>query len=93
MKRGWCCCEEVTSEHVVICCEDLTTVYNGQAERGLDTGKRRPSLHTLAPPQRGESNASSVEIPTMALPKDSAVASLPAVMLSSTSYWASPDAD
>ena len=31
--------------------------------------------HTLTPPQRGESNA-GVEIPMMALPNDSAIASL-----------------
>ena len=48
--------------------------------------------HTLTPPQRGESNA-GVEIPMMALPNDSAIASLPAVMPSSTLYRASPDAD
>ena len=38
-----------------------------------------PSVyHTLAATQRGESNAGPVEIPMMALPKDSAIASLPA---------------
>ena len=53
-----------------------------------------PSVpHTLVASHQRESNAGSVEIPMMAQPIDSAVASLPAVMLSSTSYRASPDAD
>ena len=46
----------------------------------------------LTAPQRGESNA-GFEIPMMVLPNDSAIASLPAAIPSSTLYRASPDAD
>ena len=53
-----------------------------------------PSVrHTLVASQRGEINAGPVVIPMMAQPIDSAMASLPAVIPSSTSYRASPDAD
>ena len=62
--------------------------HGARWHEGQDT-RRAGYTHT-----RGESNA-GVEIPMMALPNDSAIASLPAIMPSSCiyTYRASPDAD